>query len=228
MPPRPHAHPQNYYAVVCANGVEVGCAVHKFRGGAAGAFSGVATTGTVLGSSTATHTVSGTVIAWNKLSVSYLAGVITVSMNNTVVITCADASTANETAVPVPGPTPAVPWRSGNVGLLAIGSRQVNYDYIEVVEAPSCNDTINNGLESGIDCGGPVCASCPGVVTFSENFNGITGGSTTAGMHRETWAPTTGFAWFVARCAPCATRRWRRPHSLPRPLSTTSRVQVED
>ncbi len=45
--------------------------------------------------------------------------------------------------------------------------------------APTCNDGVQNGMETGVDCGGPSCPICPTVLALlggSANMAGMAGG----------------------------------------------------
>ncbi len=39
--------------------------------------------------------------------------------------------------------------------------------------APTCSDGIMNGMETGVDCGGPACAACSTLLTLSRTASGL-------------------------------------------------------
>lgn len=58
--------------------------------------------------------------------------------------------------------------------LFSAGRTQLALNSIaSCVPQPSCNDNIQNGQETGIDCGGPSCIACPGCsLTVNFKING--------------------------------------------------------
>ena len=49
----------------------------------------------------------------------------------------------------------------------------INTGWEAIISCASCTDGIQNGNETGIDCGGPTCVACPNC------FNGIQDGNET-------------------------------------------------
>ncbi len=73
--------------------------------------------------------------------------------------------------------------------------------------APTCSDGIQNGNETGVDCGGPDCASCtePTVCTTPENITATVTSSTRALV---SWDAANGAVRYVVRYKMAGQNPW--------------------
>lgn len=80
---------------------------------------------------------------------------------------------------------------------------------------PTCSDGIQNGQETGVDCGGPDCAPCP-----CDTPSGL-GASPTDTESSLTWSSVSGAADYNVRARATGTTTWTTGNNLSSPVNYT-------
>jgi hypothetical protein len=105
----------------------------------------------------------------------------------------------------------------------SFGSSETTNFCVTAGTGPTCSDGIQNGNETGVDCGGPDCPACPSCDT--PGGLSATPATTEATL---TWNPVSGATNYNIRARAVGTTTWTDGPNLNSPVSYTGLTACTD